>query len=135
MVRFSTFYIKSTSTLDKFSQQTPSLGLVIYDELKRDQHINKLSAKLNSIRYKLRVLVQKCDNNTTTMIDQAYFHTSMSYGLAILSRSIYGLEIFELQRRVSAFVRKTIYFIVDYYLYLQHVKTRLVLFFQYSVHN
>lgn len=75
------------------------LGVQITENINWTEHINKLTPKLNSVCYCLRVLSKQCSLKTLTTVYYANFYSVMQYGVMLWGGSIEAQSVFVVQKK------------------------------------
>lgn len=81
------------------TNNTQFLGVIIDEYLKWTPQINKLSRKLNSICYGMKILNQYLDNKVQKTVYHANFESVMRYGIIFWGSSYEVESIFIIQKR------------------------------------
>jgi hypothetical protein len=106
-IQFSTKHNETTQTHikyeDKYIQntnRTTFLGLIVENTLSWQSHLDKLSSKLSSSSYIIRILKPILTIKNLKVIDYSYVHSIISYGLIFWGNSSHSNIIFKLQKRI-----------------------------------
>jgi hypothetical protein len=89
------------------STETKFLGLIIYETLSWNQHIDQIAIKLCSACYALRNLKHTVPQSTLRTIYYAYIHSILSYGIIFLDRASNANKLFILQKKIVRNITNT----------------------------
>lgn len=91
------------------SDSTEFLGLHLDDKLNWEQHIVNLISKLSSACFLLRRINMIVDESTCRSIYFSYFHSLMSYGIALWGNSPARQKVFVMQKKAVRIVAQAKY--------------------------
>jgi len=84
----------------KSSTNTKFLGLFIDDSLSWKAHIDQMMSKLNTACFVIRTIQAMMSQETLRMVNFAYIHSIMSYGIILGGNQPHSEKIFKIQKRV-----------------------------------
>jgi hypothetical protein len=113
-IHFKTKNIQTTEIKVKYKDKLINplnnikfLGIYVNDTLTWSTHLDRLTKKLSTTCYAIRVLKHFMPLKTWIMTYYAYFHSLMNYGIIFWGHSLYSIHIFRLQKKGIRIITST----------------------------
>jgi hypothetical protein len=80
---------------------------VFYDTLTRDNHIDQLISRLNSVCYAIRAVKAVLSREALRMLCFSYVHSVVSYSIIFWGHTLLSIKIFRMQKKIITNSKKT----------------------------